>query len=266
MPQFELTVKLVENTNEPVVEAQYNDKQRYSFPKRPAIEDALRRLQTDILRDAATRRGDQNLTDAASPPQNETSSLGVAVQEIGNVLFRYLFNGEIEQLYREAEEHAKAAQEALQVSLVFPADRKTNPLQVAPWLNLTPWETLWDDHNREFLATAGSTFFSRAIGNALSSSPRQPPLRILVMRAAPEVYEGRKLPPLKGTVEVEKIREEVNNQQCEVTVVPGESFDDLEQMLFKNSKPSSYFDVFHFKPYPSASGSTKCCSREGGLC
>jgi CHAT domain-containing protein len=66
------------------------------------------------------------------------------------------------------------------------------------------------------------------------------------MRAAPQVYEGRRLPELKGTVEVEKIRDEVSNQQCEVSVVPGESVDDLEQVLFKNSSPSSYFDVFHF--------------------
>jgi CHAT domain len=249
MPQFELTVKLSEGASEPVVEARYRGHLAYSFPKRPGIEAAIRRLQTDILRDAATRRGDQNPTgdrsEENSPSQDDPGPLGVTVQEIGSLLFRYLFHGEIETLYREAEKEIKDSQDTLQVSLIFPADEKTNPLPTAPWLNLTPWETLWDDKNKEFLATAGSTFFSRAVGGALNSKPRKPPLRILIMRAAPQVFEGRRLGDLKGTVEVEKIRDALRDQECEVNIVPGESIDDLEQVLFKNDE-HRYFDVFHF--------------------
>jgi hypothetical protein len=237
MPQFELTVKLSENAPEPVVEARYRDKLAYSIPKRPGIEAAIRRLQTDIIRDAATRRGDQHLTADRSeedfPPGDDRSSLGVTVQEIGNVLFRYLFHGEIEALYRQAEKEIEDAKDSIEVNLVFPEDEKTNPLPTAPWLNLTPWETLWDDRNKEFLATAGSTFFSRAVGDVLRTRPRQPPLRILIMRAAPQVFEGRRLGDLNGTVEVDKIREALRDQECEVNIVPGESIEDLEQVLYE---------------------------------
>jgi CHAT domain-containing protein len=47
-------------------------------------------------------------------------------------------------------------------------------------------------------------------------------------------------------VEIEQIRQELDNKECVVSVVPGESIDDLDQMLFENSNPSAYFDVFHF--------------------
>jgi hypothetical protein len=182
MAQFALTVKLKENSDRPVVEARYKGELKYSLPNKPGIEAALCRLQTDIIRDAATRRGDRNLAidegegDSAAP--NDTGPLSTTVQEIGNVLFQYLFYGDIQTLYREAVTDAREKNDVLHVSLVFPSDQ-TNPLQIAPWLNLTPWETLWDDTNREFLATAGSTYFSRAVGDLLNSTPRLPPLRIL---------------------------------------------------------------------------------------
>src|SRR6185312_4218463 len=120
------------------------------------------------------------------------------------------------------------------------------PVEQAPWINLTPWESLWDARNREFLATAGSTFFSRAVADSVLHRPRPRPLRILIMAAAPHVFEGRRLPPLSDYVEIEKIRAAAKGVECQVEVVPGESFEDLQMALHKSDSAGARFDVFHF--------------------
>jgi CHAT domain-containing protein len=130
--------------------------------------------------------------------------------------------------------------------LVISGEPDEDPLPQAPWINMTPWESLWDAKSREFLATAGSTFFSRAVGDSVIHRPRPRPLRILIMAAAPHVFEGRRLPQLSDYVEIKKIRAAANGVDCQVEVVPGESFEDLQLMLFKNSSARARFDVFHF--------------------
>ena len=118
--------------------------------------------------------------------------------------------------------------------------------QIPSWITLAPWETLWDARNRMFLAT-GSTFFSRAVGEPVGGSPRTSPLRVLIMVAAPSIYEGRRLPKLSDYVEVEKIKAATEwTKFCYVEVVPGQSYDDLQLFLYNNSNANNRFDVFHF--------------------
>jgi CHAT domain-containing protein len=248
MGQFQLTIRRSDRPAEAEIEASFGVEKAFSIPDRiDGIEDAVARLQTDLLRDAATARSGGDLLDPAGdsePAPVAQPALAGTVQKMGASLFCYLFDGQIEKLYRRAVEECDAKQESLEVTLVFADDDNANPLPGAPWLNLTPWEILWDLKDREFLATAGSTLFSRAVGAGVVKQPRERPLRVLIMAAAPKVYEGKKLEGLKGFVEVEKITTALG-KDCMVTVVPGESFDDLQLALFDNSK-DRHFDVFHF--------------------
>jgi hypothetical protein len=233
-----------------VVEARYGKETAFSIPRKiEGIEAAISRLQDDIIRDAATRRGTSDPANAVSKIEASGKAppgvLGDTARDMGNLLFQYLFDKDIEKVYRKAVKDCDGKENNLQIALTFAEDPESNPLLVAPWLNLTPWETLWDNQAKQFMATDGSTFFCRAVGGPLKSKARTPPLRVLIMAAYPQVFEGRRLGNLKGRVEVEKIRDVLRGQGCQVSVVPGESIDDLEQELFENN-PARYFDVLHF--------------------
>jgi hypothetical protein len=257
MPQeevFELFVTRKEGAVEPVIEARYRGERAFSIPKKiPGIENTISKLQTDILRDSGARRevGLQEPEQAASTingrleDDTDLTSSGASVKQIGTLLFAYLFQGEIQALYRKAVGNNEEAESSLRINLVFPSDDAANPLSSAPWLNVTPWETVWDNVARQFLATAGSTFFSRSVGETIKIRPRPLPLRILVMVAAPHHYQGQELPELKGPEEVHKIRDALPQDTCQVSCVPGESFDDLEQHLYQNDA-NRHYDVFHF--------------------
>ena len=155
-----------------------------------------------------------------------------------------MFADKIQDLYRKALGECKNT--GLSITFVLGENVGNDPFQIPSWITLAPWETLWDARNRMFLAT-GSTFFSRAVGEPVGGSPRTSPLRVLIMVAAPSIYEGRRLPKLSDYVEVEKIKAATEwTKFCYVEVVPGQSYDDLQLFLYNNSNANNRFDVFHF--------------------
>jgi CHAT domain len=261
MRNLQLTIERSDRPGEPKITASYNDGAKtaslldrsrtvYSIPPAiPGIETAVTRLQTDLFRGAGIRRAGPEQAGSGVVPDDQDvpqTALATTLSGMGEALFRYLFDGPVEALYRGALKDCEDNEDSLRVTLVLADDDKRNPLPQAPWLNLTPWETLWDTKEKEFLSTAGSIFFSRAVGEAVARQPRKGPLRILIMAAAPQIFEGERLDKLNGFVEVEKIRDAVRGSTREVEIVPGESLDDLQQVLFYNSSEQRHFDVFHF--------------------
>ena len=106
------------------------------------------------------------------------------LQSWGQTLFRQVFRGQVEQLFRRSLDRAAGQGQGLRLRL---------RLLDAPELLPVPWEILYDPQGRRFLALSGQTPLLRYLempepDRALALAP---PLRILALLASPT-----DLPPL----------------------------------------------------------------------
>jgi hypothetical protein len=247
MTQFVLTISDSGRPGEPRITATCGGETVSSTPNKiNGIDAIIDRLQTDLVRDSyAFRSTTETAPDYLRVPTQDVPQpvMNTFLTSVGGALFQYLFAGKIQELYLKALKESRNT--GLSVTLVL-RENTDDIFQVPPWITLAPWETLWDARNKMFLAT-GPTFFSRAVGEVVEETPRKSPLRVVIMVAAPSIYEGRRLPRLNDYVEVEKIKIATEKtQQCHVEIVPGQSYDDLQLFLYNNSSENNRFDVFHF--------------------
>jgi CHAT domain len=109
----------------------------------------------------------------------DTSAIGEA-RRFGGALFKAVFHGEINDLYRDALAHARAQGRGVRITLC---------LSDSPDLIDVPWEYLFDDPH--FLAVSAFTPVVRYLDMPRGHRPLlvEPPLRLLGVVSSPAEYE-----------------------------------------------------------------------------
>jgi hypothetical protein len=109
----------------------------------------------------------------------DSSAIGDA-RSFGGNLFRSLFSGEIQGLYRDTLTHARSQGRGVRITLC---------LSGSPELIDVPWEYLFDDP--DFLAVSAFTPVVRYLDLPREHRPLlvEPPLRVLAVVSSPAEYE-----------------------------------------------------------------------------
>ncbi len=113
------------------------------------------------------------------PPSGEATALGP--EDVGEELFRTIFQGELLKSFLGCLEHAKDG----------PGLRIRLRLNDVPHLACLPWEYLCEAKGRGFLALSSRTPVVRylELSEGLGTLLVEPPLRVLAVISAPEEYE-----------------------------------------------------------------------------
>ncbi|HEY4591016.1 MAG TPA: CHAT domain-containing protein, partial [Thermoanaerobaculia bacterium] len=131
----------------------------------------------ELLHDSFDRPGDEIGQEAAKIP---------SPRQIGEQVFTALFQGSLGELFLRCRDMSRDGNAGLRLRLRFRTDDPE-----AEHLAAIPWEWLWDPHCGDFLATDPYTPVVREIAasHRLSTLEGEPPLRILVVDAAPKTMK-----------------------------------------------------------------------------
>jgi CHAT domain-containing protein len=161
-------------------------------------------------------------------------------QDVGTELFKFLFQSEIKGHFRRSLERATQRNETLPVQLSIEH----------PLLSSVPWETLYDQDTRLFLALTRQTPLTRTVLPAQTpqlTRPKRLPLQILGMVARPANSPSLNLDPIDAEgeqVELKKAIQELESQgKIEVHWTLSGRQPDLEDAMTRSKNP---WNVFHF--------------------
>jgi tetratricopeptide (TPR) repeat protein len=168
-----------------------------------------------------------------APVRGEQSMEAAAVREFGGRLFDAVFRDEIRVALATSLDQAEGRDTGLRLRL---------RLSDAPELADLPWEYLYDQSARRFLALSEWTPVVRYLefqGRVRPLAVR-PPLRILVLIASPTDFPG-----LDGTAEWEKLQEALrdleNAGRVQVDRLSGGTLGHLQRQLRRDD-----YHVFHY--------------------
>ncbi len=152
-------------------------------------------------------------------------------REVGDLLFRALFSGQVRQLYDRVSGMSGGPRCGVRIKLYF------DPRRAAELCNL-PWELIYAVDTKDYLGLDRLSPVVRYLELARPNAavPFAPPLRVLLAAANPPGSD-----PLNLEAEARLIRQSLASPSTEITVLPRVHLEELREMLVRGA-----FHVLHF--------------------
>lgn len=204
----------------------------------PRFKEDVQQLEQAILQSEISRVGSPTLI-AGAAARLTTGADQRIMREIGSQLFKFMFKGIIHDLYTESWKDAHAAEKPLLIRLRIEH----------PELSYVPWETIYDEANRSYIATNSFTPLTRLAGveqEGTSATPGRP-IRILGMAARVKTVNGIPVGDIDADAEKTIMGEALKEVRDQVKVIwtPSARVRDLGRWLARGDQGMRW-DIFHF--------------------
>ena len=177
---FEIFVVRAENEFQIFAQSPVGQREAKNVPP-PNLQNQITALHNTIARSAT--RSSRNFL----PAKLEMDADNRVIEEIGTILFSFLFPNDIESLYRSSLQSVRKTNDRLRIKL---------RMEEAQELSRVPWETLYDRETRTFLSSQLITLLTRGVDANDVSARKIRRINILGMVSGPKIFNNVDLFPL----------------------------------------------------------------------